>query len=81
MRCTAPAPATLRSLPLMPEWYLVVACSPRSPRSDSLWRPLLAVLPLAVAASGLLIAQALGEARRASRTKPARCDRGFDRGL
>jgi O-antigen biosynthesis protein len=34
----------------------------------ALWGPLLAALPLAIAASGLLVAQAVGGAHRASRT-------------
>jgi glycosyltransferase involved in cell wall biosynthesis len=62
---------TLSSLALMPEWYLVIALLAALAALGSLWSPLLAALPLAVAATGLLIAQAVGEARRVSRTKPA----------
>jgi hypothetical protein len=66
---------TLSSLALMPEWYLVIALLAALAALGSLWGPLLAVLPLAVAAAGLLIAQAVGEARRVSRAKPARRSR------
>jgi glycosyltransferase involved in cell wall biosynthesis len=66
---------TLSSLALMPEWYLVIALLTALSALGLLWSPLLAVLPLAAAATGLLIAQAVGEARRVGRTKPARRDR------
>jgi membrane protein implicated in regulation of membrane protease activity len=66
---------TLSSLALMPEWYLVIALLAALAALGSLWSPLLAVLPLAVAAAGLLVAQAVGGARRVSRTKQARRDR------
>jgi glycosyltransferase involved in cell wall biosynthesis len=62
---------TLSSLALMPEWYLVIALLAALAALGSLWSPLLAALPLAVAAAGLLVAQAVGGARRVSRTKPA----------
>ncbi|HWP32650.1 MAG TPA: glycosyltransferase [Solirubrobacterales bacterium] len=63
---------TLSSLALMPEWYLVIALLAALVGLGLLWSPLLAVLPLAAAAGGLLVAQAVGGARRASRRKPAR---------
>jgi O-antigen biosynthesis protein len=66
---------TLSSLALMPEWYLVIALLAGLAALGLLWNPLLAVLPLAVAAAGLLVAQAVGEARRVSRAKPARRSR------
>jgi glycosyltransferase involved in cell wall biosynthesis len=66
---------TLSSLALMPEWYLVVASLAALAALGLLWNPLLAVLPLAVAAAGLLIAQAVGGARRVSRAKPVRRSR------
>jgi hypothetical protein len=66
---------TLSSLALMPEWYLVIALLAALAALGSLWGPLLAVLPLAIAATGLLIVQAVAEARRMSRRKPARRDR------
>ncbi len=64
----------LSSLALMPEWYLVILLLAVLSGLGALWSPLLAVLPLAIAASGLLIAQAVGGARRASRTTRARRD-------
>ena len=64
----------LSSLALMPEWYLVILLLAVLSGLGALWSPLLAVLPLAIAASGLLIAQAVGGARRASRTTMARRD-------
>jgi glycosyltransferase involved in cell wall biosynthesis len=67
------APA-LSSLALMPEWYLVILLLAVLSGLGALWSPLLAALPLAVAASCLLIAQAVGGARRASRTPPTRRD-------
>ena len=62
----------LSSLALMPEWYLVIALLAVLSCLGALWSPLLAALPLAIAASGLLIAQAVGGARRASRATMAR---------
>jgi glycosyltransferase involved in cell wall biosynthesis len=63
---------TLRSLALVPEWYLVIALLAALSTLGALWTPLLAALPLAIAATGLLVAQAFAGARRASRTAPAR---------
>jgi hypothetical protein len=60
-------PPTLRSLALVPEWYLVIALLAVLAALGSLWTPLLAALPLAIAATGLLIAQAFAGARRARR--------------
>ncbi len=62
----------LSSLALMPEWYLVILLLAVLSGLGALWSPLLAALPLAVAASGLLVAQAIGGARRARRTRTAR---------
>jgi O-antigen biosynthesis protein len=62
----------LSSLALMPEWYLVILLLGALSALGALWSPLLAALPLAIAASGLLIAQAVGGARRARRTTAAR---------
>ncbi|HEX7059679.1 MAG TPA: glycosyltransferase [Solirubrobacterales bacterium] len=63
---------TLSSLALMPEWYLVIALLAALAALGSLWGPLLAVIPLVVAATGLLVAQAVAEARRVSRRMPTR---------
>jgi O-antigen biosynthesis protein len=62
----------LSSLALMPEWYLVIALLAVLSGLGALWSPLLAALPLAIAASGLLIGQAIGGARRARRPTTAR---------
>jgi len=64
-RTEAPA---FSSLALMPEWYLVILLLAVLSALGALWGPLLAALPLAAAASGLLVAQAIGGARRARRT-------------
>jgi len=64
----------LSSLALMPEWYLVILLLAVLSGLGALWGPLLAALPLAIAASGLLLAQAVGGARRASRTGMRRRD-------
>jgi O-antigen biosynthesis protein len=65
----------LSSLALMPEWHLVILLLAVLSGLGALWSPLLAALPLAIAASGLLIAQAIGGARRASRVSMAQRDR------
>jgi O-antigen biosynthesis protein len=68
-RTEAPA---LSALALMPEWYLVILLLAVLSCLGALWSPLLAALPLAAAASGLLIVQAVGGARRATRTTKVR---------
>jgi O-antigen biosynthesis protein len=68
-------PPTLGSLALIPEWYLVIALLAGLAALGALWSPLLAALPLTVAATGLLVAQAFGGAWRASRAMPARRSR------
>jgi len=65
----------LSSLALMPEWYMVIALLAALSTLGALWSPLLAALPLAIAASALLVAQAVGGARRASQTSTRRRDR------
>jgi glycosyltransferase involved in cell wall biosynthesis len=60
---------TLSALALMPEWYLVIALLVALGSLGVLWGPLLALLPLAAGATGLLVAQAIGGARRAARAK------------
>jgi glycosyltransferase involved in cell wall biosynthesis len=67
-RTEAPA---LSALALMPEWYLVILLLAVLSGLGALWSPLLAALPVAAAASGLLVAQAVGGARRARRRTPA----------
>jgi O-antigen biosynthesis protein len=65
-------PPTLGSLALMPEWYLVIALLAALSALGALWAPLLAALPLAIAAAGLLVAQAFAGARGANPAIPAR---------
>jgi GT2 family glycosyltransferase len=58
------APGTLGSLPLMPEWYLVIAMLAGLSAIGLAWQPLLLALPLLVVASGALALEcAIGGAR------------------
>ncbi len=66
----------LSSLALMPEWHLVILLLAVLSALGALWSPLLAALPLALAASGLLIAQAVSGARRAGQATLARRNHG-----
>jgi GT2 family glycosyltransferase len=60
----APAPGTLRSLPLMPEWYLVLGCLAGFTSLGVLWRPMLAFAPLLLVALAAAVALAgIGAAR------------------
>jgi O-antigen biosynthesis protein len=52
------APGTLFSLPLMPEWYLVIATLAFLSLIGLLWSPLLLFLPLLVLAGGVSLLQA-----------------------
>jgi hypothetical protein len=61
-----PAPGTLWSLPLMPEWYLVVGMLAVLSALGALWTPLLLALPLLVLAAAAPIAQAVLGAAQAS---------------
>jgi O-antigen biosynthesis protein len=57
-------PGVLRSLPLMPEWYLVIAALAMISAMGVLWMPLLFALPLCLIAAGALLYEAaLGGAR------------------
>jgi glycosyltransferase involved in cell wall biosynthesis len=57
-------PGLLGSLPLMPEWYLVIAALALISAMGILWTPLLLALPLFLFASGALVFEAaLGGAR------------------
>jgi hypothetical protein len=60
------APKTLESLPLMPEWYLVVALLAVICALGAAWRPLLATAPLIAVALGAPIVQAAMSAAQAS---------------
>lgn len=59
-------PGLLQSLPLMPEWYFVLAALLGLCALGSGWRPLLWMLPLFAVAAGASLAQAWLGAQRAS---------------
>ncbi len=67
-----PAPGLLRSLPLMPEWYLVLITLAALSGLGFLWTPLLVALPLLAAAVGCSIVQAWLGATKASFTSAPR---------
>ncbi len=68
----APARDGLWSLPLMPEWYLVIGILAVLVVCGLLWLPLLALsLPLLILSAGMLIAQAILGAKRASFAAPS----------
>lgn len=69
-RLYQPAPGMLRSLPLMPEWYLGVALLLALSALGLLWPPLLAALPLAGAAVAAQLGQALRGGMRACFRRP-----------
>lgn len=60
-----PATGTLLALPLMPEWYLVIALLAFLSALSAGWSPLAVVIPVFVVAVGLPVAQALISAGRA----------------
>lgn len=66
-----PADDTLRSLPLMPEWYLVLAVLAGLSILGALWPPLLLGLPLLLLGAVLAGIQAIRGASRASLPKSA----------
>jgi hypothetical protein len=78
-----PAPGVLRSLPLMPEWYLVIAALVGLSALGALWPPLLLALPLLACATGAPLAQAALSAARAAfpSAPPSRSARLKLRGL
>lgn len=61
-----PAPSTLASFTMMPEWYLVIAFLAALSLLGLLWQPLLWAFPGCVAACGALLVQAGLGARKAS---------------
>ncbi|HEV2763434.1 MAG TPA: glycosyltransferase [Pyrinomonadaceae bacterium] len=67
-----PAPGTLTSLPLMPEWLLVVGALGALSLAGLLWTPLLVAAPLFVLALAAVLAQSLASARRARFTTKTR---------
>ena len=62
------APSVYGSLPLMPEWYLIIAALAALAGLGALWEPLLAAVPLLILAAGASVAQASLSAARASFT-------------
>jgi hypothetical protein len=66
-----PTPTALSSLPLMPEWYLLIALCAALCALGLLWRPLLAAAVPLAAASGLAAAQALHGALHAASRRGA----------
>jgi glycosyltransferase involved in cell wall biosynthesis len=69
-RLYQPAPGMLRSLPLMPEWYLGVALLLALSLVGLLWPPLLLALPLATAGVLAQLGQALRGGMRACFRRP-----------
>jgi GT2 family glycosyltransferase len=57
-----PAPGVLRSLPMMPDWYLAIFALGALASLGSLWRPLLVALPLLALALAVPLVQTLGSA-------------------
>jgi GT2 family glycosyltransferase len=60
------APSTLASLPLVPEWYLVILALAGLSATGLLWTPLLFALPLFALALGSVVLQSARGATRAS---------------
>ena len=61
-----PAQASLRALPLMPEWYLLICALAALSALGAVWSPLLLALPALAVAISLLVLQAVHGAHRAS---------------
>ena len=68
-------PGTLASMPLMPEWYLVVAVLGILSAIGALWPPLRLAVPLLVAAIAVPVVQAWRSALRARFPGPAKAAR------
>ncbi len=65
------SPGALASMPLVPEWYLVLTALALLSALGALWAPLLAALPLFVVAAGALVVEsALGASRASLRDCP-----------
>ena len=71
-----PSPGTLASLPLMPEWYLLIALLAGVSGLGFLWSPLLVAIPLLVVAVVAVVVQAMKSAARATFPSPPRTLRG-----
>jgi GT2 family glycosyltransferase len=61
-----PAPGTLSSIPLIPEWYLIILVLAGLSALGAVWTPLLFALPLLSLAVGISLGQAALSAARAS---------------
>ena len=76
---------TFAALPLMPEWYLLMAVLGGLATLGTAWRPLLAALPLALLTLAMSVTQAVRAARRATGTAyagaPRRRQRAKSAGL
>jgi glycosyltransferase involved in cell wall biosynthesis len=66
------APGALASLPLVPEWYLVIIALAGISALGAIWTPLLLALPLLGLACGALLFESLLGAARASFRHPPR---------
>ncbi|HYO50649.1 MAG TPA: ABC transporter transmembrane domain-containing protein [Chloroflexia bacterium] len=64
-RLYEPAPSSFRSLPLLPEWYLLIAALMGLVALGISWSPLLLALPLLALAVALPVGQAVASAARA----------------
>ena len=76
-----PAPGLVSSLPLTPEWLLLIGLLAGMSSLGLLWPPLLLGLPLFALASGAMLLEAgLAARKRPSRRSRARCPRRFGAG-
>lgn len=71
-RLYGPAPGLLSSLPLMPEWYLLLAALGGLSLLGLIWTPLLAAGPLLLLGVGAVVGQAVLSAARAPLDTPGR---------
>jgi GT2 family glycosyltransferase len=67
-----PSPGLLSSLPLMPEWYLILLTLAVLSAGGVLWKPLLLALPLLVLAAVGSVVQAILSARRGAISRRGR---------
>lgn len=61
-----PAPSPLESLPMMPEWYLILLTLGAFSALAPIWKPFWLALPLLILAGGISLVQAVRSARGAS---------------
>src|SRR6185295_12101708 len=65
-RLYAPASDFLADLPLLPEWYLVIALLAVLSLFSGFWQPMLFTVPFLAAAAGLSLRQAVARAVRSA---------------